>query len=60
MLQKLMDKIEKIENPTLSEEGFIPGKIDMIMDHTECTRNEAIMALRESNDDMINAVIKIT
>ena len=60
MQQKLMDKIEKIENPTLSEEGLIPGHIDMVMDHTSCTRNEAIKALHESKDNMIIAVMKLT
>lgn len=44
----------------LSEEGLTPGHIDMVMDHTSCTRNEAIKALRESNNDMINAVMKLT
>ena len=32
----------------------------MVMEHTGCTRNEAIHALRENNDDMINAVMKLT
>ena len=44
----------------LSEEGITASHIDMVMDHTSCSRNEAIRALRESNDDMINAVMKLT
>ena len=44
----------------LSEEGLTVSHIDMVMDHTSCTRNEAIKALRESNNDMINAVMKLT
>merc|ERR1711920_1123114 len=43
-----------------NEDGLTPGHINMVMEHTGCTRNEAIGALRESNDDMINAVMKLT
>ena len=42
-----------------SEEGITPGHINMVMEHTSCTRAEAIRALRESKDDMINAVMLI-
>jgi nascent polypeptide-associated complex subunit alpha len=44
----------------LSEEGITAGHIDMVMDHTSCSRNDAIKALRETNNDMINAVMKLT
>ena len=43
-----------------NEDGLTAGHINMVMEHTGCTRNEAISALRESNDDMINAVMKLT
>ena len=41
------------------ETGITANHINMVMEHTNCTRNEAIRALRESNDDMINAVMKL-
>ena len=44
----------------LSEEGITPNHIDLVIEHAQCTRNEAIAALRESGDDMINAVMKLT
>ena len=44
----------------LSEEGLTPNHITLVMEHANCTRNEAVAALRESNDDMINAVMLIT
>merc|ERR1712060_420725 len=44
----------------LDESGLTPGHIDMVMDHTSCSRNEAITALRGANDDMINAVMSLT
>ena len=43
-----------------AEDGITPNHINMVMEHTNCTRNEAIRALRESGDDMINAVMKIS
>ena len=46
--------------PAESEEGITPNHINMVMEHTSCTRNEAIKALRDSNDDMINAVMKLS
>ena len=42
------------------EEGVTADHINMVMEHTGCTRNEAIGALKESNNDMINAVMKLT
>ena len=43
--------------PPLSEEGITPNHITMVMEHANCTRREAILALRETKDDMINAVM---
>ena len=54
--KKKADSNEKPE----SEDGITPNHITMVMDHTSCTRNEAIRALRDSNDDMINAVMKLS
>merc|ERR1712242_234517 len=53
-------KKEEDEGEAASEEGITPGHINMVMEHTGCTRNAAIEALRESGDDMINAVMKLT
>ena len=50
----------KDDGPAESEAGLTPNHINMVMEHTSCTRNEAIKALRESNDDMINAVMLIS
>merc|ERR1712117_9009 len=53
-------KKEEDEGEAANEEGITPGHINMVMEHTGCTRNAAIEALRESGDDMINAVMKLT
>ncbi len=32
----------------------------MVVDHAKCTRNTAIRVLRETDDDMVQAVIRLT
>lgn len=54
------DKKADSNEPAESEDGITASHISMVQEHTNCTRNEAIRALRETNDDMINAVMKIT
>ena len=55
------DKKATASNEAAEDEaGITPNHINMVMEHTSCTRNEAIRALRESNDDMINAVMKLS
>ena len=53
-------KKKEDEGEAANEEGITPGHINMVMEHTGCTRNKAIEALRESGDDMINAVMMLT
>ena len=58
--KKETKKAAETNEEAANEDGLTPGHINMVMEHTGCTRNEAISALRESNDDMINAVMKLT
>jgi len=44
----------------LSEEGLTASNIDMVMSHGDCSRNKAIKALRETNDDVVNAIMAAT
>ena len=48
------------DSAALSEEGLTVQHIDMVMQHATCSRNAAIRALREANDDMVAAVMKLT
>lgn len=48
------------DSAPMSEEGVTADHISMVMEHTQCSRNEAIAALRETNDDMIQAVMTLT
>ena len=51
---------KKDDGEPLSEEGITAGHINIVMDHTNCSRNEAIQALRDNKDDMISAVMALT
>ncbi len=53
-------KEEEKEEAPESAEGLNPTNIEMVMSHTKCSRNKAIRALRETNDDMVNAILKLT
>ena len=48
------------DSAPLNEDGITASHIDMVMEHTQCSRNEAIAALRETSDDMIQAVMHLT
>lgn len=56
---KTADAAEDNEEP-LDEAGLTPNHITMVMDHAQCSRNKAIRVLRETNDDMVQAVMKLT
>ena len=49
-----------VDEAPLPEDGLTPNHITMVMDHANCTRNAAIKVLRETNDDMVQAVMKLT
>ena len=43
-----------------SEEGLTPMHIDMVMQNANCSRAEAVKALRETNNDMVNAIMHLS
>ena len=51
--------VDKNEKP-LPEDGLTQNHITMVMEHAKCTRNQAIKVLRETNDDMVQAIMKLT
>ena len=53
-------KAAEDDSVPLSEEGLTANHIDMVMNHAKCSRNKAIRTLRETNDDMVAAVMKLT
>ena len=51
---------EQVSGEEVSEEGLNPDNIKMVMEYTKCSKAEAIKALRETNDDSVNAIMKLT
>ena len=54
------EQAPKAEEADLNEEGLTPDNIKMVIEYTKCTRAEAIKALRETGDDSVNAIMKLT
>merc|ERR1712046_352642 len=50
-------KADGAEEP-VSEEGLTPENIAIVMEHANCSRAEAVKALRATNDDTVQAVMK--
>lgn len=44
----------------VDETGVSAEHITMVMEHTHCSRAEAVRALKESNNDMVSAVMSLT
>ncbi len=54
---KTETKAEGGKEEEVSEEGLNPETIEMVVNHTKCTRTEAVKALRETNGDSVTAII---
>ena len=54
------EQAQEVSGEDVSEEGLTPDNIKMVMEYTKCTKTEAIKALRETNDDSVNAIMKLT
>lgn len=52
-------KVEETSAEDLSEEGLSPENIKMVMEYGKCSKAEAIRLLRETNNDSVNAIMKL-
>lgn len=52
-------KVEETSAEDLSEEGLTPENIKMVMEYGKCSKAEAIRLLRETNNDSVNAIMKL-
>lgn len=52
-------KVETL-SADLDETGLTPDNIKMVMEYTQCTRADAVKVLRETGDDSVNAIMKLT
>ena len=59
-VQSEVPKTEEPAEEDLNEEGISADNIKMVMEYTKCSKAEAIRALRETEDDSVNAIMKLT
>lgn len=50
---------EPAAEEAVDETGLNPDDISFVMEQTQCTRAAAVKALRENDNDMINAVMAL-
>lgn len=48
------------ETEAVDETGLNPDDISFVIEQTKCTRAQAVKALRDNDNDMINAVMSIS
>ena len=51
---------EEDEEGDLDESGLTTSNIEMVMSHSKVSRGKAVRALRETNDDMLEAILRLT
>ena len=49
----------EVAEEEVDETGVNPDDISFVMEQTQCTRAQAVKALRENDNDMINAVMSL-
>ena len=54
---KSLDIIEEVE---IDETGLHQDDIELIMAQVECTRAKAVQALRASNSDIVEAIMRLS
>lgn len=57
--QPAEEKTEEVEEEVVDETGINPDDISFVIEQTKCTRAQAVKALRENDNDMINAVMAL-
>jgi len=48
------------DEPAVSEDGVDAKDVDLVMDQAHCTRAQAIQALKNNNNDLVNAIMELT
>lgn len=48
------------DDEQVDAEGVSEEHINMVMEHSHCTRAEAVKALKDNNNDMVSAVMSLT
>ncbi len=48
------------DDAVVSEEGVDLKDVDLVMDQAHCTKAQAIAALKNNNNDLVNAIMELT
>ncbi len=48
------------DDANVSEEGVDMKDVDLVMDQAHCTKAQAIAALKNNNNDLVNAIMELT
>lgn len=54
---KKVEEEEEDDDSPIDEEGVDAKDIDLVMQQVSCSRRKAVKALKESNGDLINAIM---
>jgi len=52
--------VEEYSEGEMCEDGLKQDDIEVVISQALCTRNEAVVALRENNGDLVNAIMELT
>lgn len=55
--EKKAEEEEEDDDSPIDEEGVDAKDIDLVMQQVSCSRRKAVKALKESNGDLINAIL---
>ena len=58
--EKKVEEEEEDDDSPIDEEGVDAKDIDLVMQQVSCSRRKAVKALKESNGDLINAIMNAT
>ena len=53
------EEASKEDEEEVNEEGVDAETIAMVMDHCKCSRAKAVKALKNNNNDSVNAILEI-
>ena len=49
-----------VEEEAVDETGIDPKDVALVIDQAHCTRAQAVTALRNNNNDLVNAIMELT
>lgn len=57
--EKPVEIVENDDDAPVSEEGIDPENIQTVIDETKCSRQKAVKALKNNNNDVVSAILEL-